>query len=294
YAPGIRVDWRQRRVEVEAEVVLREGALELLACSPQTREHESVFVVRARPIRLFQAMGLIGLEPGRPVRYDAKTDRLDPPTGEPLRIRVRWESGRKKGRVEPASLFLRRVDTGQPPESVPWVFAGSRLFEDRRFGADLDGTVICVVDFDTALIAVGALHTADNAALWLEANTEEIPPLGTKATILIDAATASLDVRVDAEGHLWKGRDRLRPGDLLRWGGRQEADGRGWRIVLRPSPDVSEQTVRRVRERLRKAGIAADRLLVRPPRVEGGLMPRPAPEKRPPQRERSEKPQTGG
>ncbi|UCE61208.1 MAG: hypothetical protein JSU63_05560, partial [Phycisphaerales bacterium] len=60
FAPGVKIDWQRRVVEVDASVVLREGPLELLACSPQTREHESILAVRARPLHIYQAMGLIG------------------------------------------------------------------------------------------------------------------------------------------------------------------------------------------------------------------------------------------
>src|ERR1043166_8218583 len=42
FQPGVRIDWEQKAVEIDARVVLREGPLELFACSPQTKEHESI------------------------------------------------------------------------------------------------------------------------------------------------------------------------------------------------------------------------------------------------------------
>ena len=73
----------------------------------------------------------------------------------------------------------------RPVESAKWVFAGSKTLADGRFGADLEGTIACVVDFETALIAIADLHSADNELLWLEANTEAIPPMGTKVVLTI-------------------------------------------------------------------------------------------------------------
>ena len=54
FVHGGRIDWTNRRGEVDSRVVLRKGPLELLACSPQTREHESILVVNARPLHIFQ------------------------------------------------------------------------------------------------------------------------------------------------------------------------------------------------------------------------------------------------
>ena len=255
FAPGVRIDWHQRVVEVDATVVLRKGALELLACSPQTREHESVLSVRARPMHIFQAMGLIGLEPGSPVRYDEQRDRFLPPTGTPLELRVRY---RHKGvnRTVPAERWLLDVERRRPPESVNWVFAGSRTFDDGRFAADVDGTIICVVDFDTALITVGSLHTSDNRHLWLAANTEAIPPVKTSCTLLIRGANKRIvEVEVTPDGML-RHKDRpLTEGELLKTVLRGETDASRTTVVLRPSAQTSTETIESVVASLARVGI---------------------------------------
>ena len=66
FQPGIRIDFAKKHVEVAARVVLREGVLELFACSRGTREHESVVAIASRPLHVFEALGLIGLTPGTP------------------------------------------------------------------------------------------------------------------------------------------------------------------------------------------------------------------------------------
>jgi hypothetical protein len=138
-------------------------------------------------MHVFQAMGLIGIEPGSPMGYDETAEKWFPPTGDPLRVQVGYLAG-DTPRVEPIEAWLRGVETQLPPGSLPWVFAGSRTLEDGEFAADDEGTVLCVVDFDTALITVGALHSADNEELWLEANTDAIPPVGTPVVIEIRRA----------------------------------------------------------------------------------------------------------
>ncbi len=182
FAPGVRINWDKQAVEVESRVVLREGPLELLACSPQTREHESILAVLARPLHVFQAMGLIGLEAGSPARYDEKLDRWFPASGEPLDLRIQWREDGRDHEVAPANWMVERK-TGKPPEGLRWVFAGSMVREEGGFGADPDGTVVCVVDFDSALIALSTPHSADDAELWLTANPKEVPPTGTRCTL---------------------------------------------------------------------------------------------------------------
>ena len=184
FAPGVRIRWRDRVVEIDARVVLREGPLELFACSPQTREHESIFAIKARPLHVHQAMGLIGLLPGNPVTFQKETQALAPPRGAKVLIDVVTGKG-ESSRTMPAASFVRSAGDRKPVGDVDWVFAGSKTMSSGRYAADSEGTVIALVDFDTALIAVGALHSADNEALWVEANTDAIPPLDESVVIRI-------------------------------------------------------------------------------------------------------------
>jgi hypothetical protein len=186
YVRGIRIAWDKKEVLVDAKVVLRQGPLELLACSPQTREHESILVVAARPLHIYQALGLVGLEPGQPLRFDEEREDWIPATGERLEILVQWRHDGAE-RVVRAEEWLEEVKTGEPPTSQKWIFAGSLKSQGGGFAADSEGTVVCVVDFATALIALRDTHSADNEQLWLRARTDAIPPVGTPCTLVIRA-----------------------------------------------------------------------------------------------------------
>jgi len=254
FAPGVRIDWSRRRVEVDARVVLRRGPLELLACSPRTREHESIFVVQARPKRVYQAMGLIGLEPGSPVRYDEAHDRWYAPNGAALAISVRCGSGE----AQPVRRLFRRAEAQKGLSEIPWVFSGSRTAADGRFGADLDGTLICVVDFETALISVGARHTADNDQLWLEANTDAIPPIGTDCTLLIAAHEASeheLTVLVELDGTLTVENDTVSVAQLVERFKRNPHAREKVVVRLKPARGVATQKLDALAKQLVGAGV---------------------------------------
>jgi hypothetical protein len=255
FAPGVRIDWKNRLVEVDATVVLREGPLELLACSPHTKEHESILAVRARPMHVFQAMGLIGLQPGSPARYDREHDQWHAPNGDALELRVCHgeDSARQCPLVED---WLMDINRRRPPARVNWVFAGSRTLESRRFGADAEGTVVCVVDFDTALMAIGALHSADNELLWLVANTEAIPPVGTPCTLVIRSAAGRLiEVDVAADGGLRiKGR-AVSPPSLVQAIRRETRDITGITFLLHADSGASAEKVQSAVDSLTGAGI---------------------------------------
>ncbi len=216
FAPHVVIDWTTMTVEVAARVCLREGPLELLACNPNTREHESILIVPARPLHIYQAMGLIGLEPGSPVTFNPETEKLTPPEGDGLTLLIRYEEKGFEKEV-PAQNWLKPSKEGEKLKEVPWVFAGSRVFEER-FLADQDGTVICVVNFESALIAVGESHTAENANLWLVANTDEIPPVGTDCTILIrHDGFARVFVGLDNDGVMYIEDQVKAPEEVLKY-----------------------------------------------------------------------------
>ncbi|MFO0874751.1 MAG: YdjY domain-containing protein [Phycisphaerales bacterium] len=75
-APGVRVDRRRGVVEVYAVVCIETGLLEQIACAPQTREHEALVSVRARPRDVHAGLLLLGLAPGRPGWWKLEGDRL--------------------------------------------------------------------------------------------------------------------------------------------------------------------------------------------------------------------------
>ena len=265
-SPGIRIDWQRRLIELDATIVLREGPLELLACSPKTREHESILSVTGRPRDIYHAMGLIGLRSGSPVRYDREQKRVIAPSGESLRLEIRYRIN-GTDRTVPAARWLLDSKRRCPPESVNWVFAGSTTIHDGRFGADVDGTVVCVVDFDTALMAVGETHSADNDLLWLEANTKEIPPIGAQCVLVIRGSEpAPIEVDIAADGSLRYENRPITAGGVARLANRAVPDSAKRRTVqLHPTSETPDDAVAAVIDALVRAGV--DRASITTPKT---------------------------
>lgn len=282
FSPGIRLNWQRHQVELDATVVLRKGPLELVACSPRTREHESILVVRGRPRDIYQAMGLIGLKPGSPIRDDPTHDAIIPARGHPLEISVRWTVG-GRSKTEPIERWLVDHKTHQPPEKIRWVFAGSRTLKNGRFTADLEGTVICVVDFESALVAPASLHTSDNEFLWLRAHTEAIPPRGTKCTLLIRAlkATPTLEVEIAADGAMRFHGRAVDARDVARMIRRQVMEGLRVEIVLIPSDATPQARVDSILSALTGQGLDPKSIRVQRTPADQPSSSSPSPVKKP-------------
>jgi hypothetical protein len=213
YAPHVSIDWSVPQVEVDAKVVLRDGLIELLACSMNTKEHESILVTPARPLRIYEALRLIGLEPGRPVSYDAANDKAIPPTGQRLALDIIYHDENGEQTIVPHE-WMANSKTLEPIEALPWIFTGS-VRSDGSFGADVEGTVACVVDFTTALIGLSTMHTSSDAELWLIANKTAIPKIGTPCTLVIRKLEDDpIILSLTPEGYFWWGDEILSPLEL--------------------------------------------------------------------------------
>ena len=198
---------------VAARVVLRAGALEFLACWPG-KEHESIVRCEAAAAHVYQALGLIGLVPGRPPGWDPDSDRYGEPAGDLVDISFRW-SGDGRAQTADAFAWLREVEYARTPLARPWVFTGSLRLPDGTLSADATGVGIALVDFPVvqssgfageqgwtsggqswsfALLTLSRHHSSRNAELWVEANPgapgAAIPPEGTPVQIVLRPAAA--------------------------------------------------------------------------------------------------------
>lgn len=254
YQPGVWIDWHQLQVELEATVILRQGLIELLACAPQLREHESILRVEARPLHVYQALGLIGLTPGHPMYYDPDTDRAYPAEGEPIEIDIRYPADGSP-RTVPAESWLRAAGGGTPIGRLPWVFAGSIPVEGEAIAADFEGTVVATVDFATSVVALSRLHSSDNDQLWVQPRTRAIPPVGTRCRLLLRRGPLRIELDRAGRVHLCGARVRLSTLiDVARQIGQRDNRIR-WMVVYDPASPKREQ--QRLRQLLERAGIRA-------------------------------------
>ena len=196
--PFVRIDRAARTVEIDGSVPIDahdERApnvyLELVACSPDTREHESLVVTRAKPSHIHAALLLLGLEPGTPAEWKARGDgTLDEiaATGPRLAVEFITTDGAGVKSVVPAARWIRHSQTGAAWPDSPWVFAGSTFVTrqgERRYDADFSGTILGLTTFGTEVIAWPEPISPDSGIdepVWI-ANPDTVPRSGTPVTI---------------------------------------------------------------------------------------------------------------
>ncbi len=202
--PGITLNVEQHCVDVDATICLEKGALELIACTKKTKEHESMVVVDARPMHIHTALLLLGAKNGSPASRrlidEATRQWVDiPPQGDPIGVFLVVKNAEGKMIERPIGDFISRSDEHEggaeektddrKVEKFPstFVFAGSLLGDEgktpREYLADSSGSVISISTFGDELLCLSELESQDNGALMWQVNTNEIPKLDTKVIL---------------------------------------------------------------------------------------------------------------
>ena len=253
FQPGVAIDWENRIVYVDARVVLREGPIEFLACGPG-KEHESVLLSQASATSIYMALGLIGLEPGRPPRWNDEEQHYAPATGDLVDVSIHWEQNGKRQQV-PGFAWMRDIEYARTPFNRPWMFMGSHRRDDHTLVADHTGELLSVVDMPGALLGLSRRHASRDADLWAEANTGPIPPLDSLVRLVLSpAAPLAFTMLVDQRGDLLVDGRYARiadAADLIKIARQQDRDY-VQQIVAR---DALRADVRRVHKELVAGGI---------------------------------------
>jgi len=217
---GLWIDPAAKEVIVAAKVVLTEGPIELFACPAKTKEYESILAVdplearldpptidamasllggdpksfkkrvgaRLGPAELIHtALVLVGLAPGQPVAF---VPDYRPATGSAVRVRVRFRAADGTVETSDARDWIRDIRTGGAMEAG-WVFAGSGFSHnpttgEDRYDADA-GDLICVSNFQTAMLDLPVPSAQSNEALVFEIMPGRVPAKGTPVEIVLSA-----------------------------------------------------------------------------------------------------------
>jgi hypothetical protein len=155
-----------------------EGAIELLACGPGGKTHESLFVLFVDPSDLQTGLFLLGLKHGPPMEGMG----AGPPVGDPVSIAVEWEEGGKVRRAN-AGEFIRDVKTGEPADHAAWIFNGSKV-EKGYFLARAEESLIASYWDPWAIINIKSALGADDERLA----ARKVAPLHTPVRMIISPA----------------------------------------------------------------------------------------------------------
>jgi len=171
---SVQVDAAAKTVTATGWVNQTEGLVEVLACGPKGKVHESVFVLALNPLDLQAALLLIGLQPGTPMEIDT------PPTGAPVDVRVEWQADGETKQVR-AETFLWNQAKNQALPETPWTFNGS-IIRDGEFMALAEESLV-VTYWDPYAILNNPLPCgADDEILVVNSNA--VPAYETPVTFI--------------------------------------------------------------------------------------------------------------
>jgi hypothetical protein len=202
--PGVRVDARGGMVEFDGEVPIDAGGsrvfLEVVACVRGTREHEALVVTEVKPSHVHAALLLAGLSPGTPGSWHWTAGKIEaePPTGDPVRVMLRWRGEDGRDRRASPEQWIRDVESGRglwEGSVEPWVFAGSafRMLGRREvYVADVEGTIVGLATFGDEVVAWSRVFSPEAAVQppqWI-ADPDRVPPAGTAVTVRLEATRA--------------------------------------------------------------------------------------------------------
>jgi len=178
----ILVDGRTRTLKMPAKVNMQKGFVELLACTPKGKTHESVLVSDVDPLYFQLALLLLGLEPGaNPSSPDTARSRI----GDMIEIRVHWKTSAGQPVCHCAEDLLLDVKKNACMERTPWVFLGSRT-HDGQFLGRFAGSLITTYH-DPLSIVDNPLPSCNDDTVY-KANPNVVPPAGTPVTLIISPA----------------------------------------------------------------------------------------------------------
>lgn len=193
--PGIHIDLKQKYIDLEATVIRpTEEWLELLACTPGTKDHETIMTVTAQPSHIHIGLMLLKLKPGKPRRvfYDEEQEKwlVEDAVGSKVAITIVMDKDGKTVEI-PANEWVINRETGKVLEGNEWIFAGSRLWKDERdpqskpiYLADMEGTAISLVHFgNDLLVRDNDLEGGQGGGNAFNLNVKAVPKAGTKVKI---------------------------------------------------------------------------------------------------------------
>ncbi|MGD9780897.1 MAG: YdjY domain-containing protein [Kiritimatiellia bacterium] len=172
---AVRLDSATKTVTATGWVNQIEGPIEVLACGPEGKVHESVFVLALNPLDLQAALLLAGLKGGEPMAEIGQ----GPPRGDPVDVFVDWQEG-GEAKTARAESFVWNLEANAALPETSWTFTGS-VVKDGQFKALAEESLV-VTYWDPYAIVNLPLPCGANDEI-LAVNTNAAPPYQTPVAI---------------------------------------------------------------------------------------------------------------
>lgn len=172
--------------------------LEVVVCTPDTKEHEALVMTEAKPSHVHAALLLAGLTPGKPGRWDFADGKLIPipPEGDQVRVTLSYTGADGSMKALTPQEMIVHAQTGKrfgEARAGKWLFAGSQIVTRAGrewYDADGAGTLVGLTTFGSETIAWSEMisHEAGiEEPVWI-ADKRTTPRAGTPITVTIRKA----------------------------------------------------------------------------------------------------------
>ncbi len=203
-AEGLRINREIHAVEFDATVAMDchnpatpDVYLELIACAPDSREHESLVVTDVPPSLIHAALLAIGAEPGAPADLATST----PPSGDAVTVAFI-----ENNTATPATIQINDWVTDAPTRTrrpdLRFVFAGSRDARPNApiaYDADGTGVIVGLATFGSEVIANADLinPSADiDEPIWI-ADPRAVPKFNTSVRVRLKSSPTPNNAKND-------------------------------------------------------------------------------------------------
>jgi len=179
---GISYSPAAQTLEVSGWVNMQTGLVEVFACAPQGKTHESVVVLDCIPSGLHAGLLALDLEPGTPVEFGTGGE-YRAPTGDPVLIEVRWRDAAGVEHTAAAEDWIWDLKLSAPMPRAAWIFAGSFMQtaigreEESTYAADYIKSLATTYHDSSSVLENPHTDGIDDTVYY--ANEKAVPPVGT-------------------------------------------------------------------------------------------------------------------
>lgn len=190
----IIVDKPARSFSVEAKLIHTEDPLEYLAVARRgDKDYESLLELRTRGLHFNIACILIGLDDTGVVHPRFQFDETVV-EGPEVSIKIRWEGDDGSVEIDAADALRIVGAPDGPPRETRWIYTGSVMYpsDPPTYLADSSGSLIGFVH-DPMTVIEHQLGLGIGAYGSILGNTDILPPVGTRMTLIVAALPASAE-----------------------------------------------------------------------------------------------------
>ena len=190
----IIVDKPARSFSVEAKLIHTEDPLEYLAVARRgAKDYESLLELRTRGLHFNIACILIGLDDTGVVHPRFQFDETVV-EGPEVSIKIRWEGDDGSVEIDAADALRIVGAPDGPPRETRWIYTGSAMYpsDPPTYLADSSGSLIGFVH-DPMTVIEHQLGLGIGAYGSILGNTDILPPIGTRMTLIVKALPDTSD-----------------------------------------------------------------------------------------------------